>query len=384
MKKEIVISSIITLLSLVIAFVAGFFTHRFFNPPELETPILAQARQIIQNHAYFPLPDDPELEYGMIRGLVSSLEDPYAAFSEPAQHEITSDTFQGEFGGIGAQISRNESGQILLYPLADSPARDAGVLDGDILVEVDGTEVTSETPLDTAVALLRGPVATQVIFAILRPPDNDRFEFTVRRQSFTLPSITWRALDNYPQIGLIDINVVAATTADEVTTAVDELIAQGVTSLIIDLQGNGGGLLEGGINTARLFLADGEIITQQYQGQTPEVFSATKPGPFTEIPVAILIDHGTASAAEIIAGALQVHQRAVLIGAPSFGKNSIQLVFTLMDESSIQVTSALWWLKDGGPDQPFQLVPDITAPAEPDNFDQVIQLAVDYLQNLDN
>jgi carboxyl-terminal processing protease len=379
MKKEILISSLITLISLAIAFLAGFFTHRFLHPPELEAPVLSQAKEIIKTHAYYPLPDDAMLEYGMIRGLVSTLEDPYAAFAEPAQHEIISDTFQGEFGGIGAQISRDEDGQILLYPLADSPARDAGVLDGDILVEVDSVAITSETDLDTAVALLRGPVGTRVSFSILRPSENDRINFTVRRQEFTLPSLTWRPLDNYPEIGLIDINVVAATTAAEVSAALAELTALGVTSLIIDLQGNGGGLLEGGIDTARLFLEEGEIITQQYQGQPIEVFSVNQPGPYSEIPLVILIDHGTASAAEIIAGALQAHARAVLIGAPSFGKNSIQLVFTLMDESSIQVTSALWWLEGGSPDQAFMLVPDIPAPAESDNYDQVIQLAVDHL-----
>ena len=185
-------------------------------------------------------------------------------------------------------------------------------------------------------------------------------------------------LDNYPQIGLIDVNLIAASTPDEITQAVNELQMERAEYFILDLQGNAGGLLTGGIDTARLFLEDGIVITQQYRGQDPETYKVTDNGPFSDIPLVVLIDHGSASASEIIAGALQAHKRAPLIGSPSFGKNTIQLIFTLEDESSIHVTSAVWWLAGGSYVEDFKLFPDIPSDPENGGYEQVLQLAVDY------
>ena len=125
MKRENIITAIVTFVSLLIAFGAGFLTHRIISPPELELPVLSAAQQIIQNHAYYPVPDETVLEYGMIHGMVGALNDPYAAFTEPVQHELTSATFEGHFGGIGSQVSYNEEGQIVLFPNAGSPARES-------------------------------------------------------------------------------------------------------------------------------------------------------------------------------------------------------------------------------------------------------------------
>jgi len=378
MRKEIILSAVLTVLSLAIAFAAGFFTHQFLYPRELELPLLSQARTIIENHAYYPIPEDPALEYGMIHGMVSALDDPYASFVEPIQHELESDNFAGEFGGIGAEVSLDENNQVVLFPFPDSPAREAGIEDGDIVRGVDGVEVTPDTGIDGVVAMVRGPVGERVKITVFRPSEETEYTFTIKRASYTLPSVAYRPLDQYPQIGLIDVNLIASSTANEISTAVNELQSQGVEYFILDLQGNGGGLLNAGIDIAGLFLKDGEVMTQQYEGQDPEVFNVKQPGPFSELPLAVLIDHGSASASEIIAGALQAHQRALLIGSPSYGKNTIQLVFTLEDNSSIHVTSAVWWPPGGSADMDFQLIPDIAVDPENAGYDQVIQLAVDY------
>lgn len=379
MKKDIIVSALLTIFGLGAAFAAGYLTHQWIYPPELELPILSQAKNIVENHAYYPIPGETDLEYGMIRGLLTSLNDPYASFIEPVQHELEQDTFQGEFGGIGAQVSTNEEGQIVLFPLAESPAREVGILDGDVIDAVNEIQLTPEMDLNQVVGMIRGPVGETVTLKILRPPQMEEFTFEIKRQRFSLPSITWRPLDQYPNIGLIDINLFAASTPTEVTSAIEELQADGVEFFIIDLQGNGGGLLDSGIDLARLFLDDGEILNLQYRGQDIETYKVTKAGPFSELPLVILTDHNTASASEIFAGALQVHQRAKLIGAPTFGKNTIQLIFTMEDESSVHITSAVWWLQGSGPEEEFTLTPDIEISPENFSYETVLGSAVEEL-----
>jgi carboxyl-terminal processing protease len=383
MKRENIITAIVTFVSLLIAFGAGFLTHRIISPPELELPILSAAKQIIQNHAYYPVPDDTTLEHGMIHGMVGVLDDPYAAFTEPVQHELSSDKFEGHFGGIGSQVTYDEAGRIVLYPNADSPAREAGLKDGDFLVRVEDAEITLETDIHEAVALIRGPVGNKVQITIQRPPEMDELTFEIKRTKIELPSISSRPLDQYPKIGLIDINIIAASTADEIVQAVEDLQAQGVEYFILDLQDNGGGLLDAGIEISRLFLEDGEIMYQQFKGQSPKVYRVKEKGALVEIPIAVLINQNSASASEIIAGALQVYDRAPLIGMPSFGKNTVQLVFTLEDQSSIHVTSAVWWLPDQSAEVDFQLIPDISAGEEGMSYDQILQLAIDYIEGID-
>lgn len=379
MKKEIILSSIITIISLAIAFAAGFFTNQFLNPPELELPILSQAQKIIKTHAFYDLPTDPALEYGMIYGMVGALDDPYASFVEPVEHELSQNTFQGEFGGIGSQVTVNEENQLVLYPLPESPALEAGVEDGDILVGVDGIPITPEIDIHAAVSMIRGPEGKKVTITIQRPPEMTEYEFIIKRKIYQLPSVTWQVIEAHPEIGMIDINLIANSTADEISEAVADLQLQGVQFFILDLRGNGGGLLDAGIDIAELFLKDGEIILyQQYKGEDEEVFRATENGQFSEIPLAILIDQYSASASEIIAGAIQAYEHGILIGTPSYGKNTIQFVFTLEDQSSIHVTSAVWWLKGGSPEESFQLIPEIQTGEENPTSEEIVQLAVDY------
>lgn len=379
MKKEILISSIITIISLGIAFAAGFFTNQFINPPELELPVLSQVQKIIKTHAYYDLPNDPALEYGMIYGLVDALDDPYAAFVEPIQHELSQDSFRGEFGGIGSEVTVNENNQIILNPLPDSPALEAGVQAGDILIRVDGVEITPDIDIHTAVSMVRGPEGKNVTITIQRPPEMTELSFTIKRKIYQLPSVTWRAIEEHPEIGLIDINLIASSTSEEITKAVTDLQSQGVQFFILDLRGNGGGVLEGGIEIAKLFLEEDDVVLyQQYKGADQQVFKATANGVYAELPFVILIDGNSASASEIIAGAIQAHNRAPLIGSPSYGKNTIQLVFTLDDLSSIHVTAAVWWLEGGSPGAPFQLVPDVLSANENPTPEEILQLAVDY------
>lgn len=382
MKREIIVSTVITIISLGIAFTAGFLTNQFINPPELNLPILAQAQNIIQNHAYYELPPDPAMEYGMIHGLVGAIQDPYSAFVEPVQHELTQDTFEGEFGGIGAEVRLEEDQRITLYPFPDSPAEQAGVENGDILTVVDGTEITLEMDIHTVVSMVRGPEGERVQITIQRPPEMTDYEFVIKRQVFQLPSVTWRIIEEHPEIGLVDINLIASSTTQEIRTAIEELRSQQVDKFIIDLTGNGGGILDSGIEIAQLFLHDGDVILyQHFKGEEQDVYKANSDGEFSSLPMVVLIDQNSASASEIIAGAIQAHQRAPLLGRPSYGKNTIQLVFTLDDNSSVHVTSAVWWLEGGNPDEAFKLIPDFQSAIENPTQEDLLDLAVEYFQN---
>lgn len=377
-RKEFFFTVIVTVISLAIAFAAGYIVHGVTTPPELDLPVLSQARRIVLENSLFDPPPDPALEYGMIHGMVSAFQDPYTTFVEPPQHELETDQLAGKYGGIGVQLGRDLENYIVLYPFQQSPAGEAGILEGDRLVRVDDTLITPETSFEEIQVLVRGPEGQKVTIGIQRPPEYETFEFDIRREDIPLPSVTWHLAEQDSRLGVIKINLITATSADEILAAFEDLAARGATHFVLDLRGNGGGLLEAGVDVVRLFLTDGDVIVQQYRGRDADRFGVSRSGPLAEIPLLVLVDHGTASAAEIIAGALQAHGRAQLIGAPTFGKDTIQLIFDLQDSSSIHVTAGRWWLpdfefprEDGG-----GLIPEIIQPPDAEGADPAIDLAL--------
>jgi carboxyl-terminal processing protease len=325
------------------AFLAGYFfhEHQFQSQP---FSILQEAHAILVTHGLKDIPEKPPLEYGMIQGMLQAYDEPHTIFMEPQQHELASQALEGKFGGIGAQIRFDESGNWVLFPFPDSPAEAAGIQDGDRLLKIEGMAVTQDLTADGIKSAIRGPVNKKIQLTIGRAPDYAAVEVAVKREEIPLPSVTWHPDTSQPWIGIIDINLIAASTTDEIKKAVKELEADGATHFILDLRDNPGGLLTAGVDVARLFLKEGLIMEQQYRDQGKETFKVNQPGPLSDLPMLVLINGGSASAAEIAAGALQANQRSVLIGEPSFGKDTIQLIFELEDGSSIRVTSAKWWI----------------------------------------
>lgn len=331
-------------LILFLGFIAGFIACWIFESQFPTWPILNQAKQILEQHGLTPLPEAPQLEYGMIRGMLQAYNDPFSNFVEPIQHELETNTLEGSFGGIGVRLGRDISNQVVLYPLPDSPAAQAGVLDNDRLIQVEDVLVLATTPYEEIQALIRGPVGTPVKILISRPPANEVHEIIILRDEILLPSVSWHIHPDQHQIGVIEVNVIAASTVREIQTAVSYLETQGAEAYILDLRDNFGGLLTAGVDTARLFLSEGVIIEQQYRGKMVESYTVDEPGPLVDLQLVVLVNQHTASAAEIVAGALQAHRRTLLIGSQTFGKNTIQLVFDLKDGSSLHVTSARWWI----------------------------------------
>jgi carboxyl-terminal processing protease len=375
-NRSLVSFSALVIFCLTLAFFSGYFTHAYLNPDPAGLPLLQQAYGILANHAYDPLPPEPALEYGMIRGMLQAYADPHTYFVEPAQHELGSDELHGSFGGIGVRLVSSTEGEVLLYPIPESPAALAGLIDGDILRQVEDLVVRPGTGMDEIEAALRGPVGQRVAIVVLRPGQDQPLDFNIRRASVALPSVTWHLVPGSRQVGVLEINLLASSTPEEVKTAVSDLQAQGATHFILDLRDNSGGLLTAGVDTARLFLNQGEIIQQQYRGEPVETFEVNRPGPLADLPLVVLINQNTASAAEIVAGALKINDRAPLLGQHTYGKDSIQLVFELEDRSSLHVTAARWWVPDLAP--PLGeggIQPDISLTGQDPNPDAAVHHA---------
>jgi carboxyl-terminal processing protease len=362
------------------AFLSGYFLRSFIDSRSDEFLVLNQAYSILLNHAYLDLPESKSLEYGMIRGMLQASGDPYAIFQEPVQHELESNSLQGSFGGIGLELTRNQDGDILVYPIVGSPAHHAGIQDGDQLISVDDLNLSPETPFDDIKAAIRGPVGDIVKISVIRNPDDTQLDFPIRRAQIHLPSVTWHIAPDNPTIGIINVNIIAESTSEEIQKAIKEMQGKGSNLFILDLRDNGGGLLTAGVDIAKLFLENGSILEQQYRGKKVETFDVKSPGQFFDLPLILLINHNTASAAEIVAGAIQVDDRALLVGQPTFGKDSIQLIFNLQDDSSLHVTAAKWWIPGLSPAlTDIGLQPDIAIIPNDSGEDLVMKAAIQSL-----
>jgi carboxyl-terminal processing protease len=340
---------ILQVLIIAVAFMGGFLYHEWkFGDLSLFSgtrfPLLAEAHDLLINNAYFELPEEKSLEYGMIRGMLQAYNEPHTVFVEPPQHELQTQELQGKFGGIGVRIERDAENLVYLYPIPDSPAQKAGVLDGDRLIKVEDFEIGPETRTDEIQAAVRGPVGEKITITIGHKPDYVPVEISMERAEVPIPSTTWNLAPEQPSIGILHIRVIADTTPDEVTKAIKDLQDKGAERFVIDVRNNGGGLVEAGVNTARLFLKNGQVIQQQYRGKPVKTFEVTTPGEFADLPIVVLVNKGTASAAEIFAGAIQGQGRAPIVGTNTYGKDTIQLVFRLSDGSSLHVTAAHWWI----------------------------------------
>jgi len=362
----------VQLVIVILAMALGFYGYRYYQQRQGELSLLRQAKEILVKHAIQEVPSEQELEYGMIQGMLATMNDPYTLFVPPAQHEILTNELTGEFGGIGARLERDTLSNWRLYPIPGSSAAEAGVEDGDLLLKVDDLEVSPQTDDVTLLAALRGPVGEPVTLQILR--NDEALDFTIKRQSIDLPSVSFHLQPEDKRIGFIKLNRIAESSQDELDQAILALEAQGASALILDLRDNGGGLVEAGLDIVSLFLSEGEIIKRQYKDQEIQNFSVKKPGAHANIPLVVLINQNTASSAEIVAGALKNHGRATLIGVPTYGKTQIQFIFDLQDGSSVHITSGQWWI----PGLTFPLSPDIEV-SDPSNEAEILKLALKSL-----
>lgn len=373
------------------AFGAGYYTRALTAEnkdvavpglvPADPYPILTEARRALEDYYHQPLPDAKTLEYGAVRGWVNAVGDPYTVFVEPQPHELETQSLQGEYGGVGVGLSQNAAGEIVLSPYPDSPAAQAGIVEGDILLAVDDSVLAGTATGEEAAALIRGPIGTPVTLRV-RHPSGEEFTARLLRQSFPIPSVTWKIVDGQPAMGLIAVSRFSDKTPQEVLRAAGELQAQGADRFILDLRNNGGGILESAVAVASDFL-DGGVVMYETQRNVPEkVYTAPNAsGSLTTAPLVVLVNHNTASAAEIVAGALLDRGRAPLMGQTTYGKGSVQLVFELSDKSSLHVTAYLWYTPAHRELDKNGLPPTIAVEPAADGSDAELARAIQYLLN---
>lgn len=391
-------ATILLLLLAISAFVAGYFTNDFMamrrgevslnTGDSAEFGLFWEAWGRVEDTFLGDLPSSKELTYGAIRGSIALLGDPYTFFVEPIDREVERESLQGTFGGVGASLSRpEEGGPIYLEPILGNPAAIAGVLSGDELLAIDGEEITPEMTVQDVAERVRGEKGTVVVLTVLHPGEAEPVDIEVERSDILIPSVTYRLLRENDQIGYIQLTRFSGESANEIETAVLDLQSQGATQLVLDLRGNGGGLLDAAVAMADFFLTDGPILYQQSRGEEERVYEATEETLAPDIPIMILVDGGTASSSEILAGALQDRGRALLVGSsPSFGKGSVQLVYDLSDGSSVHVTASRWFTPDRHQLDQVGLQPDILVTVTQEDVDNgrdaVLNQAVLELQKL--
>jgi carboxyl-terminal processing protease len=362
-------------------FGTGFATatviNRHLNPTAEEADAFAlfwETWRLVERDFYGDVPDETQRTYGAIRGSLATLNDPYTLFVEPQPREMERDSLQGMFGGIGAFVTQNEEGQFLLEPIdAEQPAAVAGVLVGDTLLAIDGRAVTAEMTVEDVVIAIRGPVGDKVTLTLLHPGETTPVDIEVTRAIIELPSAAWQILEQDPTIGHIQLSRFTERSAEEIETAIQELTADGADKLILDLRHNGGGLLDSAVEVLDHFL-DGDVVLYEQQAGEEEESIRTWPGGIAlDTPLVILVDGATASASEIVAGALQDLERAPLVGERTFGKGSVQHIYDLSDGSSLHVTSARWYTPSRQPLDGQGLEP--TYLVSPDESGEDLQLA---------
>lgn len=301
-----------------------------------------------------------DLIYGSLRGMLSSL-DPHSLFMDPEEYDELKSETSGKFGGLGIEISIRDGLLTIISPIDDTPAWKAGLAAGDRIVKIED-ELTKDLTLNDAVKLLRGDPGTDVTITVLRESTFKIFDVTITREIIEIHDV------KYPQIledgiAYIRLTEFREDSAEEFKNVLNDLKQEGATSLILDLRNNPGGLLPISIKIAELFLEKGKTIVStrgRRESQNDEMFSEGDNGEkFLDWPIVVLINEGSASASEIVAGALKDNKRAVILGTKSFGKGSVQSVLPLPDGSGLRLTTSKYFTPSGVSIHEIGITPDI-------------------------
>lgn len=315
-----------------------------------EFVVFWEAWDLIEDDYYFTerLPKNEDRVYGAIQGFLATLNDPNTRFAPPVAAEDSREQIEGRFGGIGAVVSLTEDQEpYIVEVVADeciptTPADAAGLQANDIIRAVDGAEVTGLT-LDEVVDSVRGREGTTVVLTVYRPAEDEILDIAVRRDSIENITVNAELIDG---IGYVHLTLFNAVATKQLRCKLDSLLAENPRALILDLHDNPGGLLNEALLVADLFLDEGLVLTQRDRDGNAEQLFSDDGDRGEDIPLYVIVDNGSASASEVVAGALRDRDRAVLFGQTTFGKGSVQNVYTLSDKSELRVTAAAWYTPD--------------------------------------
>lgn len=330
---------------LVVPTVAGGFLLQE-RPARANALLFDQVLSLVRN-AYVDTVPAAAVYEKAARGLVNELHDPYSELIEPKESEAFSRAIGGRYGGTGMLLGSPTPGVIVVdrvFP--NTPADEGGVREGDRVVQVDSTK-TADISFDKVSDLLRGTPGSNVSVVYARPGVTEPIRLRFTRRVIHVPAVNYASLVA-DHVGYIPLQTFNENAADEVRAAVDSLVKRGATSLVLDMRDNGGGIVEQALETASLFLRDGQaVVSVRSRNQATETARATGRHLADSLPLVVLIDGGSASATEIVAGALQDHDRALVIGTTSFGKGLVQSVYTLSSGYQLKLTTGKWYTPSG-------------------------------------
>ena len=315
-----------------------------------------EAWQLIKENSLKEDVSDQDKVYGALRGLVASLGDPYSVFLPPEEDQKFHEDIEGNFGGIGAEIGIRKNQLIIVAPLKNTPASRAGLLAGDQILKVNASSTDGVT-VDQAVRWIRGPKETSVTLTIFRNGWEDSKEFKITRGTIVVPTLDFEMKED---IAFVQLHSFNANANQLFWQALIEAERKGARGLILDLRNNPGGYLEVAVDIASWFLPRGTlVVSEASRTGTDEIFRANGNAALVDFPAVALINQGSASASEILAGALRDQRKMLLIGETSFGKGTVQQLLPLRDDSSVKLTIAHWVLPGGRILENEGLIPDI-------------------------
>ncbi len=328
--------------------------------------------------------NDTLLMQGAIRGMLNSLGDPHTSYMSPEEFILEEQVLAGEYEGIGAYIDTSGEYVKIISPIHGSPAEKAGLKPGDLIVGIDGEDMTG-IPGDIVHSKVIGPAGSVVTLTILREGEDEPFDVTITRAKITVASVESEILDD--NLAYVQINIFGDDTTKELRSQLRELLKSDPRGLILDLRGNGGGYLDTAIEVVSEFIDQGVVVYEEYGDGTRQEYKVKSGGLATEIPLVVLVDGGTASASEITAGAIQDYERGILVGTTTYGKGSVQNWMGLIDEQgAIRVTIARWLTPDGRQINKIGIQPDylveFTDQDIADNIDVQLNKAIELLKKL--
>lgn len=310
---------------------------------------------------------DVKLFYGALAGIVDSLEDPHSVFLDPKTAAEFRQELTGKFDGIGAEIGIRNNQLIVIAPLDETPADKAGLLPGDFILKIDGRE-TSGMPVDVAVSLIRGPKGTEVRLLIFRQDFEKPKEFKIIRDKIEVKSVKWEMKSE--GVAYVRITHFNDDTLELFNQAVKELITtKGSRKLILDLRSNPGGFLDTAVDIGSRWVEDGAIVKERFSDGGVKVYRARGRAVLKDVKTVVLINQGSASASEIVAGALQDYKLAILVGERTFGKGSVQALQDFPDGSAVKITVARWLTPEGRTIEKDGIEPDIKVELKREDFE---------------
>lgn len=311
--------------------------------------------------------DRQQMFWGAMMGLVDSLDDPYSVFFPPKEAEIFESSVRGDFEGVGMEIGMRNNVLTVVAPLKGTPAEKAGIKAGDQILKIDDT-VTADINIDEAVDLIRGERGSFVKLTVFREGEDEPLEIDVMRDVIEIPVIETEKKDN--GVFVISLYSFSARATEAFRESLREMIQSGSDKMILDIRGNVGGYLEAAVDISSWFLPSGEVVAREDFGNGEEhVYRSRGYNIFNDLPMVILVDQGSASASEILAGALSEHGIATLVGQKTYGKGSVQELIDIKDGGSLKLTIARWLTPNGRSISKEGLDPDVEVEFTKEDFD---------------